>query len=188
MPKSRAQFTLMRNTAADSRTKIVITLDRLCTTWDETRTDCLSNKGSWLCVIHRWSSVITILVLLSAAVVRIGVNCARFFARLLLFYWYNIYTECHSSSVAIAWMGWNEYERKDSQGRDEKNGEERGRSLGRRGNVGPLFSYELLPPIRPILPLLPVLALKRNGAMLRCQIKRQKKTDPKEPYKNIRRL
>ncbi|XP_046464182.1 transcription factor TFIIIB component B'' homolog [Daphnia pulex] len=30
-------------------------------------------------VIHRWSSVITILVLLSTAVVRIGVNCARLF-------------------------------------------------------------------------------------------------------------
>jgi hypothetical protein len=53
---------------------------------------------------------------------------------------------------------------------------------GRRGNVGPFFSYALLPPIRPILPLLPVLALKKSRAMLRCQIKRLKKTDPKEPY------
>jgi hypothetical protein len=44
------------------------------------------------------------------------------------------------------------------------------------------FSYALLPPIRPILPLLPVIALKKCKAMLRCQIKRQKKTDPKEPY------
>jgi hypothetical protein len=30
MPKSRAQFTPMRTTAADSRTKIVITLDTQC--------------------------------------------------------------------------------------------------------------------------------------------------------------
>jgi hypothetical protein len=30
MPKSRAQFTPMRTTAADSRTKIVITLDTKC--------------------------------------------------------------------------------------------------------------------------------------------------------------
>jgi hypothetical protein len=37
-------------------------------------------------------------------------------------------------------------------------------------------------PIRPILSLLPVLALKKIPAMLRCQIKRLKKTDPKEPY------
>jgi hypothetical protein len=56
--------------------------------------------------------------------------------------------------------------------------------------MGGMRAYEkkgdprfLLPPIRPIFPLLPVLALKRNGAMLRCQIKRQKKTDPKEPYR-----
>jgi hypothetical protein len=34
MPKSRAQFTPMRTTAADSRTKIVITLDFV---EDETR-------------------------------------------------------------------------------------------------------------------------------------------------------
>jgi hypothetical protein len=59
---------------------------------------------------------------------------------------------------------------------------------GRRGRMGrmgekrkrgsPFFSYALLPPIRPILPLLPVLALKKCPAMLRCQIKRQKKTEP----------
>jgi hypothetical protein len=30
MPKSRAQFTPMRTTAADSRTKIVITIDTMC--------------------------------------------------------------------------------------------------------------------------------------------------------------
>jgi hypothetical protein len=30
MPKSRAQFTPMRTTATDSRTKIVITLDTIC--------------------------------------------------------------------------------------------------------------------------------------------------------------
>jgi hypothetical protein len=30
--------------------------------------------------------------LLSAAVLRIGVNCARLFARLLVFHWNNIYT------------------------------------------------------------------------------------------------
>jgi hypothetical protein len=36
--------------------------------------------------------------------------------------------------------------------------------------------------MRPILPLLPLLALKMSRTMLRCQIKRQKKTDPKEPY------
>ncbi len=48
--------------------------------------------------------------------------------------------------------------------------------------MGPFFSYALFPPIRPILPLLPVLALKKFRAMLRCQIKRLKKTDPEEPY------
>jgi hypothetical protein len=34
-----------------------------------------------------------------------------------------------------------------------------------------------------ILPLLPVLALPRDGTMLRCQINRLNKTDPKEPYR-----
>jgi positive regulator of sigma E activity len=34
-----------------------------------------------------------------------------------------------------------------------------------------------------ILPLLPVLALKKSRATLRCQIKRLKKTDPEEPYR-----
>jgi hypothetical protein len=91
MQKSRAQFTPMRTTEADSRTKIVITLDHLCTTRNETRTDCLSNKGL---EVDRESSVIKSLVLLSAAVVRIAVNCARFYARLLLFHWYNIYKIC----------------------------------------------------------------------------------------------
>jgi hypothetical protein len=51
---------------------------------------------------------------------------------------------------------------------------------GMRKRGSPFFSYALIP---PILLLLPVLALKRNGAMLRCQIKRQNKTDPKVPYK-----
>jgi hypothetical protein len=41
------------------------------------------------------SSVIKILVLLSAAVVRIGVNSARLFARLLLFHWNNIYSHSY---------------------------------------------------------------------------------------------
>jgi hypothetical protein len=89
MQKNRAQFTPMRTTAADSRTKLFITLDVLSTSRNETRTDCLSNKGL---EVDRTSSVIKSLVLLSAAVVRIVVNCARFFARLLLFHWYNIYT------------------------------------------------------------------------------------------------
>ncbi len=47
---------------------------------------------------------------------------------------------------------------------------------GRRGNVGPLFLYVFLPPIRPVLPLLPVVALKKFPATLRCQIKRLNKT------------
>jgi hypothetical protein len=92
MQKNRAQFTLMRTTAADSRTKLFITLDVLSTSRNETRTDCLSNKGL---EVDRTSSVIKRLVLLSAAVVRIVVNCARFFARLLLFHWYNIYRDEH---------------------------------------------------------------------------------------------
>jgi hypothetical protein len=52
------------------------------------RTVCLSNKGLGLRLV---SSVIKTLVLLSAAVVRIGVNCAQLFARLLLFHWNNNY-------------------------------------------------------------------------------------------------
>jgi hypothetical protein len=57
-----------------------------------------------------------------------------------------------------------------------------GRMGEKRKRGYPFFSYALLPPIRPILPLLPVLALKKSRAMLRCQIKRRKKTDPQEPY------
>jgi hypothetical protein len=50
-----------------------------------------------------------------------------------------------------------------------------------RGEEGE-WEDALLPPIPPILPLLPFLALPKRPAMLRCQIKRLKKTDPKEPY------
>ncbi len=76
MPKSRAQFTPMRTTAADSRTKLFITLDVLSTS------SPLFDKQSVLVSfleVGRTSSVIKSLVLLSAAVVRIGVNCARLF-------------------------------------------------------------------------------------------------------------
>jgi hypothetical protein len=51
------------------------------------------------------------------------------------------------------------------------------RAYEKKGDPRFLFS-----PIRPILPLLPVLALKKSRAMLRCQMKRLKKTDPEEPY------
>jgi hypothetical protein len=54
-----------------------------------------------------------------------------------------------------------------------------GREEGVRKKGDPRFLFS---PIRPILPLLPVLTLQKCKAMLRCQIKRQKKTDPKEPY------
>ncbi len=86
MPKSRVQYCSLRRCAPQrpiAKLKLLFIVV-LCS-----RTVCLSNKGLGL---HRVSSVITILVLLSAAVVRIGVNCARLFARLLLFHWNNIYT------------------------------------------------------------------------------------------------
>jgi hypothetical protein len=69
-------------TAADSRTKIVITLDTQC------RSNPLFDNQT---VLERRNG--PILVLLSAAVVRIGVNCARLLARLLLFHWNNIYID-----------------------------------------------------------------------------------------------
>jgi hypothetical protein len=53
-----------------------------------------------------------------------------------------------------------------------------GRERGEDGE----WEDALLPPIPPILPLLPVLVLPRDGTMLRCQINRLNKTDPKEPY------
>jgi hypothetical protein len=56
----------------------------------------------------------------------------------------------------------------------------------KRGWWVPFFSYALLPPTRPILPLLPVLPSNKSRAMLRCQINRINKRDPKEPYKTIR--
>jgi hypothetical protein len=59
----------------------------------------------------------------------------------------------------------------------EKKGDQRFERFG-LGEEGE-WEDALLP---PILPLLPVLALPRDGAMLRCQINRQNKTDPKEPY------
>ena len=52
------------------------TIDLSIGTLKPPRTLCLSNKGSSLQMV---SSVIIILVLLMAAVVRIGVNCARLF-------------------------------------------------------------------------------------------------------------
>jgi hypothetical protein len=61
-------------------------------------------------------------------------------------------------------------------------GEEEGRMGGRRAYEKKGDPCFLFSPIRPILPSLPVFALPRNTAMLRCQIKRQKKTDPKEPH------
>jgi hypothetical protein len=57
-----------------------------------------------------------------------------------------------------------------------------GRMGGRRAYEKKGYPRFLFSPIRPILPLLPVLALKKSRAMLRCQMKRLKKTDPKEPY------
>jgi hypothetical protein len=56
MPKSRAQFTPMRTTPADSRTKIIITLDTL------SRPNPLYDKETVLVSsrpLHRVSSVIT---------------------------------------------------------------------------------------------------------------------------------
>ncbi len=68
---------------------------------------------------------------------------------------------------------WDEWE---GGGRTKKRDQRFGRfGLGEEGE----WEDALLP---PILPLLPVLALPRDGAMLRCQINRQNKTDPKEPY------
>jgi hypothetical protein len=67
MPKNRAQFTPMRTTAADSITILFITLDKNRT------------ARSFVRPVRFLSSVIKSLVMLSAAVVRIGVNCARFF-------------------------------------------------------------------------------------------------------------
>jgi hypothetical protein len=57
---------------------------------------------------------------------------------------------------------------------------ENGTNGGEEETCVPFFSYALLP---PILPLLPVLALKKSRAMLRCQIKRLKKTDTNEPFR-----
>jgi hypothetical protein len=68
------------------------------------------------------------------------------------------------------------------KGRQPGVGGNGGGGMGRMGEKrkrGSLyFSYALLPPIRLILPLLPVLAQRKCTAMLRFQIKRQKKTDP----------
>ena len=66
---------------------------------DGTKTVCLSNKEFYLRSV---SSVIKILVLLSAAVVRIGVNCARLFTRLLLLGWNSIYRLLVSSR--LCWL------------------------------------------------------------------------------------
>jgi hypothetical protein len=66
----------MRTTAADSRMKFLLRLTLNVGTILCSRTVCFSNKGLYL---RHLSSVIKIVVLLSAAVVRTGVNCARLF-------------------------------------------------------------------------------------------------------------
>ncbi len=53
--------------------------------------------------------------------------------------------------------------------------------MGRRGKVGPLFFARPPPSHSSHSPSSPVLTLPRNCAMLRCQIKRPKKTDLNEP-------